>query len=344
MKSYIMLLGIVLLSVGLISCHKSEKDMHHAPAAVRVKTLCAQSTDVSGLRTFSGTIEESLGTVISFPIAGTMSNIYVNEGQVVSKGQMIAQLDAANLRNAYDMAKTTTAEAQDAYDRMKMLHDSNSLPDMQWVQVQNTLKQAQSAEAIARRALNDGVLHTPVSGYVLHKFVESGMTVAPAEPIVKIVTLDPVKVSISIPENEISAIQKGGKANITVGALDGEQYTGTITEKGIEANPITRAYDVKISVANPGNRLMPGMICDVALEGTHPRPAIVLPNQAVMLDADNQNYVWLCSKGLAQKRIVKVDGMTDSGIIISEGISPGDSVIIEGQQKVSVNTPVVSIK
>lgn len=336
-------LVFVLLSAALfVSCGKGDDKKPTPQPPVKVETTVAASTDIVGSHAYSGTIEESSGTVLSFPVSGTLKTVTVGEGDRVAKGQLIAALDQGTLRNSYEMAKAALDEAQDAYNRMKQLHDSNSLPDMQWVEVQNTLKQAQSAEAIAARALKDANLYAPVSGYVSEKFMEPGMTVAPVAPVVKIVQIDPVKISVSMPENEITGVTEGQKATVVVKAVGGSTYQGTVTEKGVAADPLTRAYDVKIRVANPGGTLLPGMICDVTLEGVTPRQAIVLPLSAVLLDADNQNFVWLSVNGHASKRIVKADGITDAGIVISSGITAGDSIIVAGQQKVSEGTPVIN--
>lgn len=338
-KTFILLAAA---SLSLCACHHDEKS-EKKPETVSVKTLVVTTTDITGSRVYSGTIEESKSTSVSFPVGGTLSTINVSEGQTVQKGQVIATIDATNLRNAYDIARTATAQAQDVYNRMKELHDANSIPDMKWVEAQNALASAKSAEAIARRALSDATLTAPVSGYVQHRYLEPGQTVAPIEPVINIVTLNPIKVSVSIPENEIASIDKGLSADIKVGALGSATFSGAVSEKGIAANPVTRAYDVKIQLPNPGNKLMPGMICDVTFESAAPTKAIVLPAPAVILNTDNTNSVWVVVDGKAQRRQVKVEGMTDGGIIVSGGVADGDSVIIEGQQKVSNNTAVKSI-
>lgn len=338
--------GIIAFSaimVVLTGCGKKEVATKTEP--VRVKTIAVAPADISEARSFSGTVQESSGSTISFATAGTIQRMNVQTGDRVAKGQLIATVDDSQLRHAYDISKATLDEAQDAYNRMKKLHDAGSLPDMKWVEVENALRQAKSAEAIARKALNDAALYAPMSGYVADKLADAGQVVAPGIPVVKIVTIDPVKVNISVPENEIASINEGRGSSITVSALGGAAFSGKVKEKGVSANPLTRSYDVKIEVSNPEHRLLPGMICDVVLDGEsgESQTAIVLPNGAVLLDADNRNFVWLAKDGHAHKQIVGVRGMTDSGLIIGSGVSAGDSVIVAGQQKVSENTPVVVI-
>lgn len=334
MKSILFRATIALTAVTVMSsCHKEKQPT--PPAPVRVETAVAGESDMSTSRNYSGTVEESSGTVASFSVAGTVQTMNVSAGDYVKKGQLIATVDAASLKNAYDISNAALTQAQDAYNRMKMLHDAEAIADIKWVEMQQTLRQAQSAEAIARKTLNDANLYAPLSGYVSEKYVDAGMTAAPGLPVVKIVSIDPVKVSISIPENEIASIPDGADTDISVSALGGKRFTGKIVEKGVSANPITRSYDVKITVDNPDGELLPGMICDVTLNTDTVSRSLTVPLDAVMLASDNSHYVWLDSAGYAVRRSVDTGALTDEGIVINGGIARGDSLIVKGQQKVS---------
>ncbi len=342
MKVIVRTVGLCLLALAAGSCHK-QKEATVAPAT-RVKTIAVKPSMQTVGRTYSGTVEESSGTALSFSAAGTIRQMNVGVGDRVAKGQLIATLDGVSLKNAYDIAQATLNQAQDAYDRLKQLHDANALPDMQWVEVQNTLSQAKSAAAIAKKGLDDARLYAPKAGYISEKMADAGMNVAPGMPVVKLVDINPVKVSVSIPENEIADIRKHTSAQIMVGALGGKVFSGTLSEKGIAANILSRSYDVKFQVANPSGELLPGMICDVAMAADSARTIIAVPVDAVLLDADNSNFVWLSKKGKAEKRIVEIDGMTSgSHLIVKSGLAEGDSIIVSGQQKVSQGTPVVNV-
>lgn len=334
-------IACICLAGALCAC--SSKVEKSAPETVRVEAIAVSSTDLNESRAYSGTIEESAGTTLSFAVPGTVQRIYVSAGDKVAKGQLIATLDDTSLRNAYEISLAALAQAQDAYDRMKKLYDSNSLPEMQWVEVQNTLRSAQSAAAIAKRNLDDTSLRSPISGYVSEKFADAGSTVAPTLPIIKVVDIHPVKARISVPESEIANMALGQEATVTIGSMSGSQFVGKITDKGVSANPISRSYDVKITLDNSDDALLPGMLCDVRLISEAAAPAIVLPNSAVLLDADNQNFVWLAQDGVARKRTVGISRMVDSGIVIASGLEDGDSVIVNGQQKVSENSKVAII-
>ena len=143
----------LMVLVALSGC--SEKKQAAQEQTVRVKVQQIQSEAVNGEQGFSGTIEESSGTSLSFAVSGTIKRIYVSAGQTVGAGQLIAELDPTTLQHAYTIAKTSLEQIQDTYDRMKELHDAGSLPDMQWIQIESELKSAKASEAMAKKSLAD---------------------------------------------------------------------------------------------------------------------------------------------------------------------------------------------
>ncbi len=337
------LLPFVIVMLAISSCGHHDSEKQHSRQPVRVKTLVIADTGVDNNTSYSGTVEEESGTVVSFSAGGTIKTLNVSEGQRVAKGQLIGSIDDGSLRNAYDIAVATLDQAKDAYRRMKLLHDANSLPDIKWVDVQSKLSQAESAERLARIALDDARLYAPVSGIISEKFASVGQTVAPGLPVVKIVDIHSVKVVISIPENEISRFSNGDDAIITTRGVSGDVFSGKLVEKSVTANPLSRSYLVKFQVNNPGGQLLPGMICDVKVGNSSVTEGVILPGASVLLSADNSHFVWLDSAGIACKRIVKPGAMLPEGVLIESGLSKGDKVLVAGMEKVSQGMKVTSI-
>ena len=115
-------------------------------------TVLVEDVSAGSGNRYSGTVEEETGTQLSFAVPGTVSRVLVDEGDRVSKGQLIATLDPAQLRNAYALAKTGLDQATDAYNRMKELHSKGSLPEIKWVDAQSALERARSTEQMAAKA------------------------------------------------------------------------------------------------------------------------------------------------------------------------------------------------
>ncbi len=290
-------------------------------------------------------MEEDASTALSFAVAGTIRQLNVKPGDHVSKGQLIATVDPSTLRNSYDMAHAARAQAEDAYQRYKQLHDKGSLPDIKWVEAQSALQEAVAAENIARKNLADCNLYAPCSGVISEKYAEPGQNVGPGVPVAKLATTGNLNVKISVPESEIADIAAGQKANIRIEALGGKTFEGRVIEKGVIADAMSRSYAVKIRIDSPSCDLLPGMVSDVRLAKPRKQEAdtsreIVIPANAVQLGDDNSNFVWVDDKGKAARRTVVCGEFRADGVVIASGLNPGDKLIVEGQQKVCTGTTV----
>ncbi len=330
----------ILLVCALNSCAPHENKQSGEPIAV--KTITMKYTPVGEGSNYVGTIEESFGTTLSFETAGNVERVYVKEGQRVAKGQLLASLNESNARNAYNIAKATLDRAEDGYKRSQELYNNRSLSELKWIEIQTLLVQAQSAEAIARKNLNDCKLYAPVSGVISSFDIEQGMNVIPFQPVAKVVDIDKLNVKVSIPENEIASVVVGQKAFITVSALDNETYSGTIAERGIEADVLSHCYDIKIAISNPEKKLLPGMVGKVILEkdGTT-NLGLQVPASTVQISNDGKKYVWVVKDGKAHRAFVEVEKLSGNNVVIKSGLNEGDEVIVEGWQKVSEGRKVI---
>lgn len=334
-KTCVMLLAGMLM---LGSCgEKNRKERAVEP--VNVKTMTVQQETADGLQGYSGTLEEMSGSSLSFASVGTLRSVSVGESQMVRQGQLVATIDETSLKSAHEAALAAKEQALDAEQRMKLLHDAGSLPEIKWIEVQTQVRQAISAEKMAKKALTDTRLYAPFSGYVAEKQAEAGQSVAPGVPIVKLVRIDHVKVSISVPEEEIAQIHTGQSLQVKVPALGGKTFEAKVAEKGVTADALSRSYEVKGIIGNPQHELLPGMIAEVHLGtmGTsqHKEQSITLPAEIIQIDADNRPFVWTVVDNKAQKAYVTLGQNIGDNVQISKGLKAGDKVICEGQQKVS---------
>ena len=328
-----------LVLTALCSC--GEKKQTAEEQTVRVKVQQIQAEAVNGEQGFSGTIEEASGASLG---TGTIKRIYVSAGQTVRQGQLIAELDPTTMQNAYTISKTALEQAQDTYNRMKELHDGGSLPEMQWISIENQLKSAVASEAMAKKSLADTKLYAPFSGYIASKDAEIGQNAIPGMSIVKLVSIGSVKVKISVPEDDIQRISKGSSMKIIVPALGNRQFEGRVSERGVSADPRSRTYEVKATIANHDGQLLPGMICQAFTNYMQGATGVFVPANLVQLDSDNKTFVWVVNGGKAVKREIFISSETAQGAQVSGGLSDGDQIIVAGQQKVSNGMKVEIVK
>ena len=319
----------------VVSC-KGKKEEATADEAIPVKVETVSTTTATGEHNYVGTVEENTGSSLSFSVMGTVEKVLVTEGQSVSKGQLLAVLNKATLMNTYNAAHSSLKQAQDAYKRLTQLHESGSLPEIKYVEIQTQLQQAEAAESIAKKNLSDCNLYAPFSGVIAKKSIDPGMNVAPGIESLKLVTIDKVNVKVSVPENEIARVKKGATAQVDVAALNHKSFEGKIDEKGVIANPLSHTYEVKVKLNNPHRELMPGMVCEVYISSSDQQQGgILVPNSAIQILDTGERFVWLAKNGKAERRIVGTGELTNQGVVVTSGLSAGDQVIIEGNQKVS---------
>lgn len=330
------LVAVLIASFILVGCQNKTVSDSVDNKVTKVKIMQVSDSKLTVSKRYSGTVEESTGTSLSFPVPGTIDKVYVKIGDRVVKGQIMASVDTTVIKSSYNAAKAALDQAQDAYNRLKQLHDEKSLADIKWVDVQSKLQQAQSMERMAEKNLKDCYLRAPFSGVVAEKKMEIGQNVVPGVPVVKIVTMQQVKVNVSVPEDDIKDIKIGDKAVLHVKSAKDGFIEGSVVEKAVVANPLSRSYEVKIAVDNKDNRLLPGMVTETYITGSNNQVSgVVLPANVIQIDERNNNFVWINNGGKASKRIVNCGAYTAEGVVISEGISSGDEVIVFGQQKVS---------
>lgn len=327
--------------VGIL-CACSDKSGQKESPTVKVCTETVRYGNDYRLKPYVGQAEANTSTSVSFPTTGTLGRIYVEEGQVVKAGQLLAEIDPTLLQKTLQSAEALLSQARDAYDRMKYLHETNSLPEIQWVETQSKLSQAQSAYDIARKNLDDCRLLAPISGVVGRKLVQTGETVMPAQPVMTVLDINKVKVNVSIPEKEIGGIYADTECTVYVAALDGASFKGGRIVKSVQSDPMTHTYPISIHVDNPGGRLLPGMVCDVTF-GQTGNPALSVPVTAVMAGTGDSRYVWVVENGMAKRKDIRM-GMAYGGrIVVTEGLQAGDSVIVKGMQKLSNGSKVSAL-
>ena len=341
---------MMLASSLLVSCgKKTDEQAKTEPVLVKEMTV-GESGYAATSANYSGTVEEENGVSLSFSMGGTIKQLRVKVGDHVRRGQLIASVDPTSIKNSFDVAHATRLQAEDAFKRMKQLHEKGSLPDIKWVEVQSQLQQAVSAENIARKSLSDCNLYAPMDGVISEKNAEVGQNAAPGMPIAKLVTTRVLNVKIAVPESEMAGIHVRQRAKIQVQALDGRWLEGYVIEKGVIADPITRSYSVKIRVEGAADGLLPGMVSNVSLAKiassgndsyttADASSCIIIPASLIQLGDDNSNFVWVDEGGKAVRRTIICGEYVSNGVSIVSGLKHGDKLIVEGQQKVCTGTP-----
>lgn len=268
-----------------------------------------------------------------------------------------------------EQARIAYERAEDEYRRMKMLYDSNSLApnDFQKYKAayehakQNyeqakvggqredkalakaSYNQATANLDVAKKALSDATLCAPMDGYISKRSIELGDTAAAGRPVFEIVRMDPVEVNVGVPETDVHLVKIGQKAEITVPALPGKSFEGTVRVINVTADSNTRTYMTRIVVPNPEHSLRVGMVAEATIRGDQTISMTTLPGDAVIRDPQGatQVYVYYPDQKRVYAKRVEIGAAVNRDVQIKSGLSGSELIVLAGQTKLK-NGQIVS--
>ncbi|MFD1015942.1 efflux RND transporter periplasmic adaptor subunit [Winogradskyella rapida] len=334
----------ILLGLIIVSCGEKKTEKLINPIAVKVLNI-TQNNGVDGQsEKFPGIIKPIKTTTISFQVAGDITELPVSLGDYVKKGQLIAAIDPSLYQAQFNANKAQANLAKENFERINNVFQKGSIAEIRMIEAKSNYEQAQSALNAASKNLNHTNLTAPFSGYISHKFMESGHVASPGMPVVELIDLSKVQAIISLSDQEVNHYKTGSEASIYVPTLD-QTFSGSLTEIAVQSESRTPVYTAKITVNNPDFLLKPGMTCTNVIENTANKATtqnFKLPVDVVSLSNEGQNFVYVVNteNNTAQRKIVEIGKLYNDGIEIKNGLTKGDKVIISGYHKLTNNTPI----
>lgn len=326
---------VVLLS----GCDEDKQQEMRPRISVKVTDVSSRMNQMT--KSYVGTVNSSVESQLSFQVAGNIKKVLVTQGQIVRKGQLLAVLEDGNLYHSNLSAQATLKQAEDGYNRLKVLYDNGSLPEIKFIEIQTKLEQARAMAQITEKNLKDAKLYAPFDGVITGRDVENGETVTPALPVLTLSKLSPLYIKIAVPESEIARLVVGDQCFVSVAAAKNNWLAGTISEINPIANKFTHTYEVRLRFDNEPEGVMPGMIGNVSLGenlGGMAR-SIVFPARVIRINSDGSRFVWCVENNVAKRKLVVLGKLCSEGIEIVSGLDENDVVITDGAHKVYENAP-----
>jgi RND family efflux transporter MFP subunit len=300
--------------------------------AISVVTTQAKMVSATSEISLSGNIEGNKTVRLGFMVAGKINSITANEGQMVTKGQLLSSLDSASYAIAKEMADIQVSQVQDEFNRLKEMYERKSISESDFAKVNFGLQQAKAQQKLQAKNLADTKLVSPISGVLLKKMAEVGEIIGVGIPFLAVSDIRTVKVSTFIPENELQSIKIGQKAIVRVSSLE-NTFGGKVTEVGSAADAASRAFTVKIELDNPGLLIRPGMIAEVKFVSDQKNEVLAIPVGSILHDLNNQSYVFVVdsAKQKAFKRNITLGKIMGDQIEITSGLRENETVVCGGQ-------------
>jgi RND family efflux transporter MFP subunit len=329
----------------LPGCHSRTERTGLSIPAVPVVTAHVEKINSTRDISLSGNIEGSKTVRLGFLVAGKIDFIATGEGGQVSRNSLLASIEPTSYAIAKEMADIQVSQVQDEYDRLKLMHDRNSLSESDFAKITYGLGQAKAQQKLHTKNLQDTRLYSPIDGVLLKKLAETGEITGVGIPLFVVSDIRKVNVSAYIPENELHSVRIGQKAKITVSSV-AKDYEGTITEVGSAADPASRSFLLKIEVENQGLLIRPGMIAEVKIPSVIKENILAVPAIAVGHDFNDQSFVFVADsvKNKAYKRFVSPGKIFNDKIEITSGLQEGELVVTGGNQKLVEGSGIIITK
>ncbi|MFC5047395.1 efflux RND transporter periplasmic adaptor subunit [Aquimarina hainanensis] len=305
-----------------------------------VTTITAKDTLFNHYLELQGHVETKQNIVLYPETSGTLTRIYVKEGQWVSKGQVLARIDDGGLGQQLAQAEVQSQLAKTTYDRQKRLWDQKIGSEIQYLQAKATYESQQNAVNQIKRMLAKTTINAPFSGIVDDVITEQGSVAVPGQTaVLRIVNLKNMYIETEVPESHITNITKGKDVQVYF-PVTGQTINTKIRQVGNYINPSNRSFSIEVEVPNKDGLIKPNLTAKVKINDyTNPK-AILIPQSIISENADGDQYTYVTSEknaeniAIAQKVIIKTGKTEGDYIEILEGITAGNSIIKEGARSV----------
>ena len=242
------------------------------------------------------------------------------------------------------LALTTGNDAsQSAYDNAKKQLESaeaNLIGVKKRAELQIAAAQGQIDSIQAQ--LGNTTITTPISGIVSRKYIEMGEMAIAGSPVAEIVNTENIEIELSLTEFDIGKIFIGQKAEISLAAYPNEKFIGKVYYVSSVADPVNKKFPIKIQLENAGGKIKAGMVANVKIITNHQKNILAIPKSAVFKE-EGAEKVYVVENSKVKIKIIKTEVITEDKLKVTEGLSAGEKIIINGNYDLK-NGDLVTIK
>jgi RND family efflux transporter MFP subunit len=282
-----------------------------------------------------GSVQTKENIIIYPEYAGVLTQIFVKEGQLVQKGELLAKIDDGGLNQQLSQMETQLALAKTTFERQERLWKDKIGSEIQFLQAKTNFEAQQKAVNQMKQQVAKTSVTAPFSGVIDDVISDQGQVVSPGmHQLFRLINLSNVYIEAEIPENYINNIKKNAQVNVYFPVLN-DTIQSTIRQIANYINPNNRTFKVEVAIPNEQQQIKPNMTAVLNITDYINEKALVLPQSVISENAEGEHYVYTINKRnkntfVAQKKIVTIgksqhgvseiiDGITSEEIIINEG-------------------------
>lgn len=338
--------GVILVGVLIVVAPPPGADealagdtVNQAERIPNVKVKVLQSQELRDVLNLTGTVYPWEDVTIAAETPGKIDWKGIESGDTVRKGQELFRIDSEALRASLEQAEAQARLAAQEYDRVQRLLARGASTRQDEDSAVANRDVASASLRATQIQVDKSTIEAPFDGVVDRIFQEQDEFVDTGKPLVRLVQVHKVKVNVGIAERDIPTFKAGDSVKVRLDAYPDRVFDGTIQIISPTADMSTHTFTAEIALDNPDGCLMPGMIARAELVKNVYPDAIVVPVFSAML-LDDSRYVFLERDGKAELQPIEIGIVQGNDVQITEGLKPGDRLIVVGQRDVRPGEPV----
>jgi RND family efflux transporter MFP subunit len=335
----------ITLIILFSSCGKQETspEIPVKGTAISVSLIALEKTQFSGQIQTSGNFTTRDETLLSFKVGGIISKVFVNEGDPVKPGQLLATLDLTEIQAGANQAKLGYEKALRDYERAERLFKDSVATLEQFENSKTALDIAIQQVRTADFNLNYAQIRSGKNGFVLRKFVNAGQLVSSGSPVLQINGAISGDWLLQATVNDLnwSQIQSGDLAMIFP-ANNETGFPGKVIRKSQAADPLTGTYWIEISPdQNEELKLAAGMFGKAIITPTQSSAGWQIPFEALLDAQGSTGYVFITVDGKTAKKVpVQLGKIAPAGVEVRSGLENYNQLIVSGSAYLTDGSPI----
>ncbi len=338
---------ILAFAAGLSGCggnshSKTENDKDKKPV-VPVEVAEVLNGNIAAYFTGTALVEAEEETDVVAKVGGVVEKIFVEEGDYVKAGQVLAKLDDEMISVRLAQAEATLKKLESNFRRNEDLHKKKLVSTEVYQQVKYEYEQQKAAYELEKLSLDYTSIRTPISGVVAERKVKVGNMIIQNAPVFRVTGLNPIIAVLHVPERQLGKIRPGLEAHLLIDALDHEEFSGSIKRISPVVDPATGTVKVTIETHDPSGRLRPGMFARIEIIYDVHANIIKAPKEAIISE-DKLSHVFVVRDSVAYRQDIEIGYINTTHVEVLKGLEAGDTLVTIGKGSLKDSTRVDIVK
>ncbi len=262
---------------------------------------------------------------------GVVEALFAEEGDVVTIGQPLAQLDTERLALELARSEAQLERLKTAYERAERMFEAKMISPNDFDDAKYAFTAEETNLQLRQYELREATIRATIDGVVTRRHIKVGHTLNQNTPAFEMKRLDVIEAELNVPEREIVRIRPRQSARVRIDALPDEKFTGEVLRVAPEVDPTSGTFRVTVALANTERQLKPGMFARIDVRIDARPDALLVPLAAVVTRRDRSS-VFVVQGATAERRIVATGYFSDGNVEILDGVDEGEWVVTTGQE------------